>query len=49
MTVTLPNGRFKHYQDMGCSPDFKKITWYGFVSDTDGPSVFYIDDIKLHQ
>lgn len=49
MIVTLPNGVIHHYADLPCSPLFKKITWYGFVSDTDGPSVFYIDDIKLHQ
>jgi Right handed beta helix region len=49
MTITQENLHFKHYQDLNCSPLFKKLTWYGFVSDTDGPSVFYIDDINLHQ
>ncbi len=49
LTVRLPNGRFQRFQDLPCSPLFKKLMWYGFVSDTDGPSVFYIDDVKLHQ
>jgi len=49
LTVRFPDMTFKRYQDIQCSPLFKKLTWFGFVSATDGPSVFYIDDVKLHQ
>lgn len=36
------------HRDIACSPDFKALRWYGFVSNSDWQSVFYLDDIALH-
>lgn len=48
VTVEMPNHTIQHYADLPCDPQFRSLRWYGFVSDTDGPSVFYLDDVQLH-
>ena len=35
------------FDDLTCSKEFRKLTWWGFVSDADADTVFYIDDLRL--
>ncbi len=35
------------FADLTCSKEFRKLTWWGFVSDADADTVFYIDDLRL--
>jgi hypothetical protein len=35
------------FNDLTCSKDFRKLNWWGFVSDADAHTVFYIDDLRL--
>src|SRR5262249_15831225 len=37
----------RRFETLQCSKKFKLLGWYGFVSDANGPSVFYIDDVTL--
>ncbi len=47
LAVTLPD--VKEPQRFGPlkGSKLKSLGWYGFVSDTNGPSVFYLDDVRL--
>lgn len=35
------------FDDLTCSKEFRKLAWWGFVSDADADTVFYIDDLRL--
>ncbi|MCW3095980.1 MAG: putative pectin lyase [Chthonomonadaceae bacterium] len=35
------------FDDLRCSKEFRKLTWWGFISDADANTVFYIDDLRL--
>ncbi len=48
MTVTVPGQAPRQFDHLACgSKQFQAIEWFGFVSNTDGPSVFYLDDVHL--
>ncbi|MBI2421773.1 MAG: right-handed parallel beta-helix repeat-containing protein [Candidatus Hydrogenedentes bacterium] len=45
-SLTLGGG--KPIEGLPCgSPDFYRLDWFGFVSNTDGPSTVYVDDLAL--
>jgi hypothetical protein len=35
------------FDDLTCSKEFRTLRWWGFVSDADANTVFYIDDLRL--
>lgn len=35
------------FENLECGKEFKKLTWWGFVSDADANTVFYVDDLRL--
>ncbi len=35
------------FDDLTCGKEFRKLTWWGFVSDADADTVLYIDDLRL--
>jgi len=48
LAVTLPDSpEPKRFTDLHCSSNFKQLAWYGFVSDSNVVSTFYVDDISL--
>ena len=48
LAVTLPDAKDpQRFAGLPCSPDFKSLFWYGFVSDAIAKTVFYVDDIQL--
>ena len=49
LTVRVPGRDPLALTDLPCSKEFKTLEWFGFVSCTDGPSVFYLDNVGLGQ
>jgi hypothetical protein len=47
LSVGAPGGEPQVFQGLPCSPEFKALHWYGFVSTATGPAVFYIDNVEL--
>lgn len=47
LTVTLPDGTVKKFDNLVCGTKFHKLTWLGFISNANTYSVFYIDNFKL--
>jgi hypothetical protein len=48
LAVALPDAKEpQRFADLPCSPDFKSLYWYGFVSDATAKTVLYVDDISL--
>ncbi len=48
LTVTVSGQDPRSFEDLPCtSPAFKRIDWFGFVSNTDGPAITHIDNISL--
>jgi hypothetical protein len=35
------------YKNLGCDSGFLSLRNWGFVSETDSPSTFYLDDLSL--
>ncbi len=48
LAIRLP-GRAAPLRFMGlpCDPGFSMLTWFGFVANSTGPGVFYLDDIEV--
>jgi hypothetical protein len=50
LTVTWPGlAAPYHVEGLPCDSRFRTMNWYGFVSNTDGPSVFYVDNVNLRR
>ena len=47
LTVTLPGQAPKRFADLPSHPAWKHLGWLGFVSNANGPSVFYLDNLSL--
>jgi len=47
LTITPPDKRTYRYENLSCDPKFKTLNWFGFSSDADAHTVFYIDNIQL--
>ena len=48
LTVTLPGQPAHHFADLpNVSPDFRALTWIGFISNATEKTVFYLDDVNL--
>lgn len=47
LRVTLPGGEVQEFADLSCNPEFRELRWLGFVSVAAGPSVTYLDNVKL--
>ncbi len=48
LTLTLPDGAQQRYAGLSCADEsFDRLEWWGFVSNTDGPSTVYLDDLNL--
>ena len=48
LTVTLPGQEPRRFTDLPLTtPGWNKLTWVGFVSNAEGASVFYLDNIRL--
>ncbi|MGC9320623.1 MAG: right-handed parallel beta-helix repeat-containing protein, partial [Armatimonadota bacterium] len=48
LAVTLPNGTEHSFHDIACpSPEWKALTWLGFVSSATEETVFYLDNIEV--
>jgi hypothetical protein len=47
VVVTLPGQPPKRFADLPCHPAWKHLDWLGFVSNANGKSVFYLDNLTL--
>ena len=48
LAVTLPGAEPRRFPGLKCgSPEAKRTTWLGFVSDADRKAVYYLDNIEL--
>lgn len=48
LSVTVPGQQTQRFADLPlASEKWKKLTWIGFVSNATGPSVFYLDNLKI--
>ncbi|OGV67371.1 MAG: hypothetical protein A3K19_19055 [Lentisphaerae bacterium RIFOXYB12_FULL_65_16] len=47
LALTLPNAAPQSFNDTACAPDFQNLNCVVFMSVTDGPSVFYIDNLEF--
>ena len=47
-TVTLPGQGPQRFKGLACgNPTFRRLDWWGFVSNADAPVVLYLDDVGL--
>jgi hypothetical protein len=50
LSVTLPGQQPKAFPKLPCgSADFRRLEWLGFVSLATEKTVFYLDNIRLHE
>ena len=47
VTVTLPGEEPITFEGLKCSPDFDRLSWFGFVCEGTAPGIFYLDNITL--
>ena len=47
LKITLPRNKIESFKELNCSPLCRNLRWFGFVSDTNADSIFYLDDIEL--
>ena len=48
LTVTLPGGAPQVFSDLPCgNPAFRRIDWFGFVSQATEKTAFFLDDVAL--
>jgi hypothetical protein len=48
MTVQVPGEPAHHFTDLPSQPGWKSLEWLGFISNASGPSVFYLDNVMIH-
>ena len=48
LTVTLPDQPPQRFEDLALgSPDWRRLTWVGFISNANAKSEFYVDNLQL--
>lgn len=48
LTVTLPDAEPRRFEGLPVgNPRFRALDWFGFVSNADAATVFYLDDVSL--
>ena len=47
LTVRPAGGAPQVFPDLPCSRDFKALQWFGFVSEANEKTVFYLDNVEL--
>ena len=47
LSVTLPGEATRKFPGLACHPQWKKLEWLGFVSNANGPSVYWLDNLTL--
>ena len=47
LTIKLPDAEPQVYRDVACSPQFKTLNCVVIMSVTNGPSVFYVDNLEF--
>jgi hypothetical protein len=47
MTVQVPGEPAHHFTDLPSQPGWKTLDWLGFISNANGPSVFYLDNVVI--
>ena len=47
LTIRLPGGAPQVFKSLACDPKFAYLEQFVFMSNTDGPSVFYIDNVEI--
>ncbi|HOT49488.1 MAG TPA: right-handed parallel beta-helix repeat-containing protein [Candidatus Hydrogenedentes bacterium] len=48
LTITLPGQTPQSFDGLACGhPAFRRLDWFGFVSNTNGASTFYLDDVTI--
>jgi hypothetical protein len=48
MTVQAPGDPAHRFTALPCDPAWKTLDWLGFISNADGPTVFYLDNVSIH-
>ncbi|HZP85057.1 MAG TPA: right-handed parallel beta-helix repeat-containing protein [Chthonomonadaceae bacterium] len=48
LTVTLPGQSPRRFAGLSGSPGFQELTWMGFLSMANAKTVYYLDDLSLH-
>ena len=46
--VQVPGQPVQHFKELPCNPAWKSLDWMGFISHATGPSVFYLDNVMIH-
>jgi len=48
LLVKLRNGETKKFPALPCGhKDFNRLQWFGFMSNANGPAVYYVDNLKV--
>ena len=47
LSVTLPGEAAQKFSGLPCNSKWKKLEWLGFVSNANGPSVYWLDNLTL--
>lgn len=47
LTVGLPGTAPQVFEDLACNPEFQSLQQFVIMSVTDGPSVFYVDNLEI--
>lgn len=48
LTVKLPGAEPQAFKDLACNPKFQSLEQFVIMSMTDGPSVFYVDNLEFN-
>jgi hypothetical protein len=48
MTVQVPGEPPHQFTGLPSQPGWKTLDWLGFISNANGPSVFYLDNVRIH-
>jgi len=49
LTVKQPGQDVQRFEDLSCSPQFKKLNWLGFISLATNTTAFYLDNVRLEK
>ena len=47
LTVTTPGQPPRKFPNLHCDPHWKQLEWFGFVSNADAKTVYYLDNLAL--
>ncbi len=47
LEVTAEGEPVRRWNSVKCDPDFRGLDWFGFTSNSELHSVFYLDDLSL--